>query len=363
MKNSYSLLKIVFLVVFLLMQTYSFSQKNDLDFSDLKYEKSKLKVGLENCNFVWNNEFFSPIVNGYTLIGYFLKPTLDYQISPNITLKGGVHLLKYSGIDNFSKIQPIYAITYNKNDFSFTMGTIDNALNHRLSNVLFLSERYFTNNLENGMQVFWKTDKIFLDMWLDWRKFIFKNDNEKERLTFGISSKIKYKDSGKWRLSFPMALLIDHKGGQIDVSDEGVKTIINSSGGVKFDYLLKTKWITKIEIKNQLFGFYDNSPETKSLFQKGYGNLFEVSLFKNKNYLKFGSWNANKYISLLGHPVYQCFSVNGTHATKRNLLTTQLYLNYTILKNAEIAFTAETFYDFINSTFDYTTGLTFTLKY
>ncbi len=363
MKNSYSLLKIVFLVVFLLMQTYSFSQKNELSFSDLKYDNSKLKVGLENCNFVWNNEYFSPIVNGYTLIGYFLKPTLDYQISPNITLKGGVHLLKYSGIDNFSKIQPIYSVTYNKNRFSFTMGTLNNTLNHRLNDVLFLSERYFTNNVENGVQVLWKSEKVFLDMWLDWRKFIFKNDNEKERLTFGLSSQLKYKDSGKWHLSFPMALLIDHKGGQIDTSNERMRTIINTSLGADVDYLLKTKWITKVNFKNQLLGFYDNSSNPNSLYEKGYGNLLEVSFFKNKNYLKFGSWNANRYISFLGHPIYQCFSENGIHAKHRHLFTTELYLNYRIYKNAEIAFTGRTYYDFVNCTFDHTAGLTFTLKY
>ena len=62
----------------------------------------ELYFNIRNTNFVRNNEFFNNIVEGYTLIGYFVDPTISYTPSKNTKIEAGVHLLKYSGVDQFT---------------------------------------------------------------------------------------------------------------------------------------------------------------------------------------------------------------------------------------------------------------------
>ncbi len=350
--------KFLFLLI-LFVQTYSFAQKSNIQTSDPILDKSKFKVGLENCNFVWNNEYFNPIVNGYTLIGYFLRPTVGYQLSPNVIVKGGIHLLKYSGADKFSSTVPIYSVSYHLKDFTLTMGTLKGTINHRLNDVMMLSERYFTEKPENGIQAVWDSNRLFFDIWLDWRNFLFRSANDKEELTFGISSQPNWIKSNNWKISTPFSLLIEHKGGQIDASPELMKTKLNYHYGASISYYPQKNFITQINAKSEYFVFQDNSREKRSIFENGTGFLSSFSLFRNRNFVKVSYWKADKYLSSFGHPIYQCFSENGKHANERELLIAKLYLHYAVYKGIDMGLTFETFSNLQQPDFDYTTGLIF----
>ncbi len=352
------------LAILILINSYVFAQ-NGNNFTHPDTAKSDLSIGIENCNFVWNNEYFNPIVEGYTLIGYFFTPSIKYQFSPNLSAKGGVHLLKYSGVDKFTKVLPVYSVTYSKSDFSLTLGTLNGTINHRLSSPMFLAERYFTNNIENGLQTTLNKDKLFIDIWVDWRNFIFKNDNEQELLTAGFSSEVYPIKTDAWELSVPISVLLEHRGGQIDTASANMKTAMNYSGGLQLAYKTPTHFISKINISSQYHGFKDNSPTVESIFTKGSGLLTELGIFNKQSFIKIGYWKANKYLSMLGHPIFQCFSDKGAekHTETRELFTTKLYWNYPIYNGIYLAFTGETFYDLKTSDFDFTTGLTLVINY
>lgn len=354
---------IIFFAVVSFTITNGFAQVNDNYIVDYKQDTNKFNLHLENCNFVWNNEYFNPIVNGYTLIGYFFTPTVEYSFTPNIRASAGVHLLKYSGKDKFSRIVPVYSVTYQKKDFLFIMGTLKGTVNHKLSDALFLSERYFTDNIENGVQALWNKPKLFLDIWLDWRNFIFKNDANQEHLTAGISSQIHLIKNDSWQLTIPASLLLEHRGGQIDTSAANMKTAINYGVGLNTIYSLNSKWINKIGIGGQYVGFKDNSPTVGSLYKSGYGTMVDVSVYRGSSFLKFGYWNAEKYLSILGHPIYQCMSEKGSDAKNRELLVTKLYLDYNIYKGINLGFTSEAFYDLKTYDLDFTVGLTLLINY
>ena len=58
-------------------------------------DSNALYFNFSNANFLWNNEFFSDIIEGYTLIGYHVTPQLQYHFSPNFKIDAGAHFLKY----------------------------------------------------------------------------------------------------------------------------------------------------------------------------------------------------------------------------------------------------------------------------
>ena len=66
-------------------------------------------LDVENSNFFKNNEYFNGFYNGKTLIGYYIKPEINYRPSDNILFRAGGYFLKYSGIDKYSRVIPTSA--------------------------------------------------------------------------------------------------------------------------------------------------------------------------------------------------------------------------------------------------------------
>lgn len=204
---------IFILIIGLKASAHSADKESNHPLLNNTFEKDSnaLYFNLYDANFLWNNEFFNPIVNGYTLIGYFLTPEFQYHFSPKIKIQGGVHLLKYSGVESFSTVAPTYSATYTNSDFSLIMGTLNGTVNHRLPEPLLFTERYFTNNLENGVQYLLNKEKFHMDLWLDWQTFIFPMDNKQEELVAGLALFPTPIKNENWEFKLPLSLLAKHR--------------------------------------------------------------------------------------------------------------------------------------------------------
>lgn len=338
-----------------------YTLRDEIQFAD----SNSLYFKFNNCNFLWNNEFFNDVVEGYTLIGYHITPTLQYHFSKNIKIEAGVHLLQYSGLDKFSTIAPVYRASYQKNDFSFILGTLYGTANHRLSDPMYFFEQYFTSNLENGVQAIWMKERFELDVWLDWRNFIFLNDSTQEQLTAGISSEVSPVKSDNWKVSFPISLLLNHRGGQIDTSSNRMLTAMNYGLGINVGHYFDSKIISGVEADVQYLGFIDNSPTVESIYDNGMGILSEVRIKRNESFLQLGYWYGNQFLSLQGHPMYQCESVKGDEFNKseRNLLTGKIFYSKSIYKGIYIGLMGEFFYDLESQNIDHTMGVTLLIKH
>ena len=114
-KKKYALIFILFLICIKLNAIRidpDTTQINSIYFAD----SNNFYFNFQNQNFFWNNEYFGSIAAGYTLIGYHVTPTIEYHFSNNFKVEAGVHMLKYSGVDDFSTIIPSYsAVFHNKN--------------------------------------------------------------------------------------------------------------------------------------------------------------------------------------------------------------------------------------------------------
>ncbi|MBI9066448.1 MAG: hypothetical protein JEZ09_04080 [Salinivirgaceae bacterium] len=327
-------------------------------------DSNALYLNFYNSNFLWNNEFFNDVVEGYTLIGYFITPQFEYHFSPNIKIDAGVHLLKYTGVDDFTRFTPTYSVTFSKRDFSLIMGTIKGTINHRLPEPILFTEKYFTNNLENGVQYIVDKERLFSDVWLDWQNFIFPKDNEQEKLVAGFSLDPYFVKNEKWEFSTPVGGIAGHRGGQIDTSQANMKTVINYNFGLKATKLLTLKYLKRITLESSYLKYVDNSPTVESLYKKGSGYFSNIRLGFDDNYLQFGYWYSNQFLSLLGHPIYQSFSEKSEeqHQKYRELISANIFYSKTIYKGIYLGFMGDVFYDLRSGDTDYSMGLTLIIK-
>ena len=328
----------------------------------LKSDSAALHLTIDNYNFLWNNEFFGDIVEGYTLIGYNLQPMLEYHFTSQIKAKMGVRLTQYSGLDKYTDCLPAYSVTWHTDKLAVTMGNINGASFHRLPDPMLNRERQLINNYENGMQIVYNTNTIFADVWVDWQEFIFHGDNKKEEIFGGLSVQWKPIKTDRLEFELPASMCIYHKGGQIDTDTSNMKLIYNVAAGFRLS-ALNSGFVSKVTIGTQLIGYKDNSPTPESLYKSGWGWLSDVRLTHNTSYLSVGYWYANKYLASQGSPMFQCQSYDAEkNQPKRNLITCEANLSKNVTNYFTVALIACGYYDTKKSTFDYTYAFTMILQ-
>jgi hypothetical protein len=327
-------------------------------------DSSSLYFHFINDNLFWNNEFFNPIVEGYTLLGYHVEPTLEYHFTPNIKVNAGIHLLKYFGVEKYSKILPIYTVTWHNDHLAFVMGTIHGASFHQLPDQIMNAETQWTDNVENGAQILYSTNRIFADVWVNWKTFIFPNDNKQEEIFAGISAKWTFLQQNGFELKLPVSLIIYHKGGQIDTLDRHLKTLVNYTGGLVLSHDMPYRFLDKLSLEMHAMGYADNSPSPESIYQSGVGYQSSLKLHSKQSYLSVGYWYADHFLSIVGNPIYQCYStVDSTkHAKYRQLVTAEVHLSKQIVNYCQIALMANSYFDIKSSQFDYSYGVSITLQ-
>ena len=155
-------------------------------------QNGDLSLRIKSISFVKDNEYTTPTIEGYTLIGFFFHPELVYSPSTIVTLRAGIHILKYSGQTKFSMIRPVFSASLNltKNTL-LTIGTLSGSDNHQLFDPHFNSERLYNAYSEDGLQITNMSNHFFSDTWISWENFIVKNDTTREIFTFGESLKYK----------------------------------------------------------------------------------------------------------------------------------------------------------------------------
>lgn len=333
-----------------------YSANEDVD-RLLSSDSSALHLAIDNYNFLWNNEFFGPIIEGYTLFGYNFQPALEYHFTPNIKAKAGVRLTKYSGLDKYTDCLPVYSVTWHSQNLAVTMGSINGASFHRLPDPILHCERQLTDNYENGMQIVYNTDNLFADVWVDWQDFIFHGDNKKEKIFGGASIDWRALGQGGVELNLPVSLSIYHCGGQIDTDTTHMKLLYNMSAGLRLS-LHTDGFIDNISLSSQVLGFKDFSPTPESLYEGGWGELSDVRIMHGKSYLSLGYWHADKYLSKQGNPMFQCVSYDPTiDQKKRNMLTGELNIAQDLTDYFTMALCARGYYhlnESAESAFDYT---------
>lgn len=339
------------------------SQTNDFyyfqDFQIQPSDTSKLFLQIDNTNFIKNNEYFGNIAEGYTLLGFNLAPRFVYYPSSRIKLSAGANFLSYYGRENELKTSLLLSFQYKVlPHFDFILGNIYGSLNHRLIDPLFDFERYLSNNIENGVQFLWKSDRIFADLWLDWEQQIFQDDPFQEKFNVGLSSEfVIFQKENRYELSVPFQNLIRHEGGQINSnSDEPLKTIFNNATGLKFSKKINQKFIHQLDLSSFIVNYQDLSPNKRQMYIDGTASFTSFELTNTNFDLLFGYWYGEQYIAPIGNPIYESYSRTKFYVEEpvRQLVIGKLNYQKDVYSGINLGFRFETFYDLMGSNLEYT---------
>jgi len=273
-----------------------------------------LSLRVESSSFFKNNEYFDNFAYGYTGLGFYVKPTLEYYFTPRIKVNAGVYLLKYSGRNNFSQVIPIFSVQYKMaKSLELIMGNIYGTANHQLAEPLFRYDRYFQNHIEYGFQLLLNTATIHSDLWLSWEHYIMVGDTAQEHLVAGSSSTFRIMpDRHGFSLSIPLQFLVAHKGGQLAPSPhKPLSTILNGLTGLKLTYHFSKESRISFEPQFLLYAglnLPDQGEANAQPFKNGWGSYTTITYQYHRLHVMAGYWYAERFIAPHGEYLFQSVS-------------------------------------------------------
>ncbi|MCF8309620.1 MAG: hypothetical protein K9I68_11480 [Bacteroidales bacterium] len=330
-----------------------------------KAEK-KLSLQVDNLNFFRNNEFFSGLAEGYTLLGFHITPSVKYQVRDKVTVKGGLHALKYSGRDDFRKVSPYFSLRYRFSPgFSMTIGSHTIKNRHRLVNPIFSVERKIDAYVEKGLNFLYNKPDFFGNIWLDWDQFIYRSDPFREKFTAGSSFDWQViSGDSDIHLNIPLQFLVRHKGGQINETGLPTTSVFNYASGAKLETSISNSFIHLAGINFLYLGYRELSDKDLNLYEEG-NALYPVAEAKTEySRLRIGYWHARKFYAPLGHPIFQNIAMEdaSTGKKKRRMMTAGLRYRRQLLKGVVITVNWDNYINTGSGDWNYTYALSVRFK-
>jgi hypothetical protein len=293
--------------------------------------------------------YIDPNIEGYTLLGNFIQPSIEYFPFQKLSIKAGVHILNYSGTGKLSEIKPVISMKYRFSEkTSLTLGSLDGFEHHKMFDPLFDQERMYNQNSENGVEILSENKHFFTDTWVDWEHFIFYGDTTREMLTFGESFKYTSdKLIDLFDINIPFQFSIKHKGGQISYFSQPMETYINFAAGAGANFDINGKSSGKIGFDYIYLYYYDNSPDKILSFDHGHANWLRIHYDYKLLRLEAAWWKSHNFYAPNGNLVYSSISGYKGHTLlpDRSLLSASLYLTAHPWKSLEIYFGFDYYYD------------------
>jgi hypothetical protein len=329
----------------------------------------ELSLRIKSLTFFKDNEYFNNIgaskfnlisslpafadksqwIEGYTLVGFFLQPELVYSPSDKVTFRAGAHLLKYSGLNNFSRAKPVVSATVKLLEHtSLTVGSLSGSDRHLLFDPLFDSERLYSDYSEDGFQMTTSNDHIFSDNWLSWENFIVKGDTIREVFTTGES--FKYASSpiaGFLQFEIPVQLQFKHFGGQISNFPEHVETYFNIATGLRVNADLANERYGQAGV--EFIQFFNGEFPSVPVSGITHGSASWYRLHYDYKSIYFGLyyWQSHNFFSPNGNQIYG--SVLDTKSKfvipDRKIITNAIFLNLSPESYIGLRAGLETYYD------------------
>lgn len=299
--------------------------------------KGELRINADNLSFFQNNEFKGDVVKGYTLPGIWLRPRIVYYPLSNLKIEAGVHLLYYSGSQQYPVIayegiadwkkrekveNGIHSLPFFRaqlsvlnNKLNLVLGNLYGGSTHRLIEPLYNPELNLSADPENGLQVLFNSRFVDSDFWINWQSFIFKNDNHQEQFTLGLSTRLKLnRPESPLHVYIPIQMVAQHQGGEIQEEEfHGVKSVANLAIGAGVDWNIKGSFLTQIQSEAEFLAY---KQLTGNRWELGKGHAFHSSVtLRAKGFsLKTGYMNSHNFISLLGSPFFGSMGMTSAKA-------------------------------------------------
>jgi hypothetical protein len=181
-------------------------------------------------------------------------------------------------------------------------GVLEGNTHHRMLDPIYDFEKKITEPVEYGTQFIINGRNLFLDAFINWKRMIYKPSPVQEQILGGLSAELNLIKNSSVSLSVPVQLTVFHQGGQIDLADDPLQTLVNSALGFKLK-LPFSGWIKNLRTENYLISFNDLSFTDLQPYSKGYGWYLNAGFDTQKfgiingnpmegKFLYFIQWNA-----------------------------------------------------------------------
>lgn len=310
-----------------------------------------LGVKVEATAFFRDNEYDgSPLTKGYTLPGVRLTPVLTYNPVPQIHLELGAYAIFYDGANKYpnyayhdiatwkgSQYQrgahalPFFRAQARLRSLTLVFGDIYGAQNHRLIDPIYNPELSVSSDPEMGFQLLLDRPHVHFDAWVDWQSYIYELDSHQEAFTVGGSAIILWSPSrSRLRLSTPVQLLIQHRGGEQDTTSLGVQTLANASVGLRLDCRPPLRRVSAVSAEVNALGSYQQSGSLWP-FRAGFAAHAAVGLtLWDALGLRAGYlWAPKQFACLFGVPFFGTLSAKTDGLRFPGIRTAYLRADYT----------------------------------
>lgn len=298
-----------------------------------------------------NKEYNSNSLKGYTLGGSWLKTGLTYNINNTLFLSGGIYFHSFFGDAELQSRHPfLLKAVYRPNEnFSISFGDIHSHENHYLPNYLYNSDLLLLDPIEEGISVNYSNTKLYIETWIDWEKYIVSGSPFREEFLFGTTAQYKLIDFEKNSNTLNFAVLIKHKGGEIDASPLTVQTLLNTRLG--FSQLFRFNNTASLNFGSDLINYINNSGTPEIPIKSGYAFTIYGGVQLNDWQLVIDYWHSNKFYSIKGDSYYSNY-INTEISPQRNIISFSQIWKKNISESASIAFNNNLLYDFSKTKMD-----------
>ncbi|MES3018033.1 MAG: hypothetical protein V4721_09650 [Bacteroidota bacterium] len=344
--------KICFLLLFI--SSYVTTQAQIVNDSlEYRIRPDSLKTGelhlsIHNFNYMRNYEYFNKIQDGYTLFGGQLEPQLVYYAHPRLSISAGVHLRKDFGGRGIYRTFPLFSIKYQKHNTTLINGVLEGNIHHRMIDPIYDFEKKITEPVEYGTQFIIDNKSFFLDAFINWKRMIYKPSPDQEQILGGASADITLVKNSNISLSVPLQLTVFHQGGQIDITNVPLQTLVNSALGFKLRVPLKG-FVSSFRSENYYTHYRDLSFTSVQAYTNGGGWFLNSGVDSKMGSLMATYWDANGFISTQGMPIYQSVSQHINHAgyteANRKLLMIRYSYQKKLIPNLYLDFRFEPMID------------------
>jgi hypothetical protein len=309
---------------------------------------NRLQLNVFNLNFLKNNEYFGPMIHGYTFFGSHIKAALSFQPSRYARFEGGVFLRKDYGNDKFTEVVPVIRAKLSKNGYSIVMGTLEGPKSHRLLDPLYDPERTFSRFPENGLQGMIRKKRIWMDIWIDWVRQEYKGSPYQEEINAGTTWKIWALHTDKFKAGFNLQGVTSHKGGQIHSVSTPKETITNTATGMECVWQPKGEGNFSMTLSSDFLTYADASETGDRRWLGGHGYYTSLTVTTKPGFQFSASyWYGYKYVSVTGVTLYQSVSqlYGSYYEVDRQLLLLRLMYVKKISDDVTIDVRFEPYYD------------------
>jgi hypothetical protein len=316
-------------------------------------------MSFHSFNYLRNTEYFNNVELGRTLFGTQLHPSVFFQPNSYVKLQAGVFLQSDFGATPYiNRIVPTLSlkISSKNNKRSFTFGTLEGALAHRLIEPMFDISSAIEKRIENGAQFKINNNRVFLDTWINWEKYIQHGSPHKEGFTAGFNfTPAVIKTSNNFAVNVPLQGTAFHRGGQIDADSSNMIMVFNAAAGIELKKEWPNAFVRALSASSYYALYKENS--NSGYFPRRGGQGIYPNLFIDTKWLALmvSYWQGNNFISPRGTPLYQSVSVDkpGYTEKKRDLLFVRFLYQKELHSNLTLAARFEPVYDVNNSIFDF----------